>query len=84
MNKPIPPHLRWACRRGMLELDLLLGNYLEHAYLELAASEQALFEQLLACNDQELFMWLTGKEASSDPELQAMVEKVRLHARSSR
>ena len=25
--------IRWACRRGMLELDVLLGNFLDHAYL---------------------------------------------------
>lgn len=77
----IPPRLRWACRRGMLELDVLLGNFLEHAYLHLQPSEQELFVKLLNCNDQELFEWLTDKNKPSDPDLLLMVEKVREQAR---
>lgn len=78
----IPPRLRWQCRRGMLELDVLLGNFLEQAYLKLTPDDQELFTKLLTCNDQELFMWLTGKETPTDPQLLAMVEKVRTHART--
>lgn len=31
----IPPRLRWNCRRGVLELNVLLGNFLDKAYLDL-------------------------------------------------
>lgn len=82
MKKEIPPRLRWACRRGMLELDVLLGNFLEQAYLKLTDQEQKCFVQLLDCNDQDLFMWLMGKETSNDPNLQEMVVKIREHARN--
>jgi len=78
----IPPRLRWQCRRGMLELDVLLGNFLEGAYVQLTSSEQALFVKLLACSDQDLFMWLTGKEIPTDPEIVWMVEKVREYAKA--
>ena len=47
--KEIPPRLRWSCRRGMLELDVLLGNFLEEAYFGLTPSEQELFVKLLEC-----------------------------------
>jgi antitoxin CptB len=76
----IPPRLRWACRRGMLELDVLLGNFLEEAYLHLSSVDQALFVKLLECNDQELFEWLTGKKTAEEPDIATMVEKVRHHA----
>lgn len=79
-NQPIPSRLRWACRRGMLELDVLLGNFLEEAYLTLSSSDQQLFIQLLECQDQELFEWLTGKKPTPDAALAIMVEKVRQHA----
>ena len=79
MNQNIS-RLRWSCRRGMLELDVLLGNFLEEAYLLLPAEEQKKFVELLDCNDQELFMWLTGKEIPS-AEHQDIVEKVRHHAK---
>lgn len=77
-----PLKLRWACRRGMLELDVLLGNFLEEAYINLSTEDQAVFVKLLDCNDQELFMWLTGKEKSVDPLLMSMVEKIRHHAKT--
>ena len=72
--------LRWACRRGMLELDVLLGVFLEEAYSKLPREQQEQFEQLLSCNDQELFEWLTGKR-EPDPEFKTMVEQVRTHAK---
>jgi antitoxin CptB len=75
-----PPHLRWACRRGMLELDVLLGNFLEEAYLSLPKEEQDIFCQLLQENDQDLFMWLTGKIPASHPPFALMIGKIRQHA----
>lgn len=35
--------LRWRYRRGMLELDLVFGESLEHAYQNLDRSAQAVF-----------------------------------------
>jgi antitoxin CptB len=81
-NTGVPPKLRWQCRRGMLELDVLLGNFLEQAYVSLSSDDQELFVKLLACSDQDLFMWLTGKETPSDPSILIMVEKIREHARN--
>ena len=64
--------LRWACRRGMLELDVLLAPFVDH-YPQLDAGQQQDFERLLACDDPELFAWFMGHGKSADPELQAMV-----------
>ena len=72
--------LRWSCRRGMLELDVLLGNYLEEVYLQASSAVQKEFVELLDCNDQELFMWLTGKEIPPSQHMN-IVEKVRHHAK---
>ncbi|MHB1946759.1 MAG: FAD assembly factor SdhE [Gammaproteobacteria bacterium] len=82
MTTEVPPRLRWSCRRGMLELDVLLGNYLEKAYPKAPAHEQALFVQLLDCGDQDLFNWLMGKEVPSDPNIQEIVGKIRENARN--
>lgn len=80
MTKIIQPRLRWACRRGMLELDLLLGNFLEEAFLKLSENDQAVFIRLLGENDQDLFLWLTGKDVNSEPELNRMIGMIRRHA----
>lgn len=80
----IPPRLRWSCRRGMLELDVLLGGFLEGAYLDLSAHDQAVYVRLLDCNDQELFEWFTKKAKSSDVELMSMIEKILEYAKNKR
>lgn len=74
--------LKWACRRGMLELDVLLGNFLEEAYSDLSLEEKKQFVTLLSHGDPSLFAWLLGHETPSDPELIAITDKIRRHAQS--
>jgi antitoxin CptB len=78
----IPPHLRWACRRGMLELDVLLGNFLQEAFLTLNSADQDLFVQLLSNTDPDLFTWLTGRIIAPDAAMAAIVGKVRHYAQN--
>jgi antitoxin CptB len=66
--------LKWACRRGMLELDILLLPFVEQAYQDLSETQQATFERLLACDDPDLFAWFMGHQQCADPELNAMVQ----------
>lgn len=74
--------LEWACRRGMLELDVLLGNFLKHAYPSLPLEDKKRFVRLLECSDPELFSWLMGQVQPSDKDLAAITEVIRRHARS--
>ncbi len=68
--------LRWAARRGMLELDLLLTTFVERGYSQAGPEDQARFERLLACEDQDLFGWLMGRSEAPDAELRAIVAVV--------
>ncbi|WP_337880964.1 succinate dehydrogenase assembly factor 2 [Rheinheimera sp.] len=68
--------LRWACRRGMLELDVLLAPFVEQGYDGLTEQQKAEFEQLLACDDPDLFAWFMGHAKSEKPELQALVNLI--------
>lgn len=52
--------LAWHCRRGMLELDLILQRFLETQLDKLSAQEVQAFDSLLNCTDPELFAWLMG------------------------
>jgi antitoxin CptB len=74
--------LLWACRRGMLELDVLLTNFLKEAYPALSIENKQLFIELLNCSDPELFQWLMGREIPSDVNLAKITEEIRHHARS--
>jgi antitoxin CptB len=52
--------MRWRCRRGMKELDVLLERYLRTAWPASSAEQKALFEQLLELPDPELAAYLLG------------------------
>ncbi len=71
--------LKWACRRGMLELDLVLMPFLENVYLTLPADEQTLFVELLASEDQDLFGWLMKHTEAPTPALQKIVAIILAH-----
>jgi antitoxin CptB len=74
--------LRWACRRGMLELDVLLGNFLEEAYEKLPDEDKWLFISLLECADPDLNGWLMGSDQPPEPDLVRMVELIKHHAKN--
>ena len=48
--------LRWRCRRGMLELDLVLANFLQRHHAELTAAQCVEFDSLLNLPDQDLWL----------------------------
>lgn len=70
------PKLRWACRRGMLELDVLLAPFVEEGYDALSEQQKADFERLLACDDPDLFAWFMGHNRSDDAAIQALIELI--------
>ena len=69
--------LRWGSRRGMLELDLILMPFVEDVYPTLAADDQALYVQLLECEDQDLFSWFLHRQEPEDPGLRRILGVIR-------
>ncbi len=69
--------LRWRSRRGMRELDQLMERYLARRWLEADAAERAVFDRLLACEDDRLWRWFLGYETAEDADLHAIVERIR-------
>ncbi|OHU86621.1 MULTISPECIES: succinate dehydrogenase assembly factor 2 [Pseudoalteromonas] len=67
---------KWACRRGMLELDVLLGPFVDEAYDALSEQDKLVFQRLLAVEDPDLFAWFMGHENCPDAELNAMVKLI--------
>ena len=74
--------LHWACRRGMLELDVLLGNFLNEVYTGLSDEDKQSFINLLSYGDPDLFSWLLGSQKPNEPHLIKITEAIRHHARS--
>ena len=69
--------LRWRCRRGMKELDLLLERFLARAFDELDDEQLDLLERLLESPDQDLLNWLSGGAAPEDEELSCLARWIR-------
>jgi len=60
--------LFWHSRRGMLELDVLLVPFLKEAYLDLQEDDQVRYENLLECEDPDLFGWFLRNGQPEDQE----------------
>ncbi len=69
--------LRWRCRRGMLELDLLLQGFLEKGYAQLDAAQKESFSRLLELQDQTLQEYLLGMAEIKEKEFVDVIERIR-------
>jgi len=68
--------LRWQCRRGMLELDLLLNQFLDTAYADLTEPQRQDFVRLLRYQDQIIHDWLMGQAVPAEPALRDLVRRI--------
>jgi len=69
--------MRWKCRRGMLELDLLLRDFLDTGYPELDASGCRCFDRMLDYPDAVLLEWLMGRSEPADKDVAQLVKQIR-------
>ena len=69
--------LRWQCRRGMRELDEMLGLFLDTAYAGLAESDKHCFTQLLEYPDTILLEVLMGRMIPTDTDVAHLAHNIR-------
>jgi antitoxin CptB len=68
--------IRWRCRRGMLENDLVLGRFLDANATTLSEEDVANLDALLDMTDDRLWDLLGGR-AEPEPALAAFVARLR-------
>jgi antitoxin CptB len=80
----IPPlelgKLRWRCRRGMKELDVLLTRYVEERYGNAPADHQQAFRELLDAPDPLIYGYCLGRERPPTVLLRSLIERITLSA----
>ncbi|VAW57339.1 Succinate dehydrogenase flavin-adding protein, antitoxin of CptAB toxin-antitoxin [hydrothermal vent metagenome] len=80
MPDQVDSRLRWRCRRGMLELDILLNGFVEKQYNQLNFEQKNIFDQVLDYPDQLLFDLFLGHMESSDNSVSDLVQTIRQSA----
>jgi antitoxin CptB len=69
--------LRWRCRRGMLENDLILARFLDARGEAITEDEVAALDRLLDLNDNELWDLMSGRCEPADAALGPLVAALR-------
>ena len=69
--------IRWRCRRGMLENDLILARYLDAHADMLTEAEVAMLDRLLDLPDNDLWDLIAGRAASHEPAIAELVAQLR-------
>jgi succinate dehydrogenase flavin-adding protein (antitoxin of CptAB toxin-antitoxin module) len=69
--------LRWHCRRGLLELDLVLERFMAQYAGRLGAEEAQLLAELLQYPDNDLWEVVSGRSERYDPRHRDIVARLR-------
>ncbi|HNS59066.1 MAG TPA: succinate dehydrogenase assembly factor 2, partial [Nitrosomonas europaea] len=62
--------MRWRCRRGMLELDIVLQRFIDNHYEQLDEHQLELFEVLLSLSDHDLWNMIICNPKEPDNQFQ--------------
>ncbi len=69
--------LRWHCRRGLLELDLVLTRFMDQRFNALRTADVELLKELLDYPDQDLWDMIIGRLQPADKRVAPMLEMLR-------
>jgi antitoxin CptB len=69
--------LRWRCRRGMLENDIILSRWLERVGPAIPEADVAALDRLLDLADNELWDLLSGRSQIQDEGMQNILQQLR-------
>lgn len=70
--------VRWRCRRGMLELDIILQRFVDKHYTQLNEAELQQFDIFLNLPDNDLWDMITAKKKIEDIKLQPMLQLLQI------
>jgi len=69
--------LRWLCRRGVKELDIVFTEYLNTDYNNASETEKQAFAELLEIEDPDLFLLVLGTTETDNAAQAALLGKLR-------
>lgn len=69
--------IRFSTRRGLLELDIVLGRFMEKEFQNLNDEELSVFVALLDLPDPEFLALVNEKEKTDNPQFKSLLDKIR-------
>ncbi len=77
MDRVAREKLKWKCRRGLLELDLVLGRFLRRGETDLKDAEIAQLSELLDLPDNDLWDIINGRSDRYEPRFEDLIARLR-------
>ena len=75
-HSPELGRLRWRCRRGMKELDVLLTRYVEQHYGGASRAARRAFRELLEAPDPLIYAYCMGQVRPPTPLLSSLIDRI--------
>lgn len=77
MDRVARERLTWKCRRGLLELDIVLERFLRRHASQLSDGQLAQLDELLERPDNEVWDIVAGRDDHFDERYSDIVEQLR-------
>ncbi len=77
MDGAVHDRLRWRCRRGLLELDIVLERFLKHYATSMGEEDLAALAGLLDLEDNDLWDVVNGRSERYDAKYRTIVARLR-------
>ncbi|MEO7741453.1 MAG: succinate dehydrogenase assembly factor 2 [Usitatibacter sp.] len=69
--------IRWRCRRGMLENDIVLTRFLDARGAAISESEVVALDHLLDLTDNDLWDFISGRDEPRDLHVMPLLQHLR-------
>ncbi len=69
--------VRWRCRRGLLELDIIFGRFVDAHYVYLTEAERQTFDEFLDMPDNPLWDMISGRQIAGSDAQAALLEIIK-------
>ena len=69
--------LRWQCRRGIKEMDLILERFLDQCYPSLSAQQRLAFDQILNETDLDIMDWILERSVPENEDYMVLIHLFR-------
>jgi len=77
VSDPTSRRIRWRCRRGLLENDIILARFLDARAGTLDDADVAMLDRLLDLPDNDLWDLIAGRVEPADPSVRPLLHELR-------